>query len=366
MYSAPSPVIIRQRPQLGTQARGGADERARGPRRGGPPAAGRLDFSGVRGERLRAALAAVHGICPEFTPVQVLRDDARRMVLVGMAGRRAVVAKCVLDAAGAPLFRQEIRACRCLARHRPPVRVPRLIADDPYGLVLITEFVPGRSAAGPRYPLAPPPASDLRAALSAVHRLNTWCPPAGELSEVVNYPTRVARYHALGLLTDRDVDDLHTLLHGLRAHGLRIGGRQELPRQLNHGGALLSDVLLSPAGPVLIGWGAAGWYLPGYDLATLWTELRNVPRARRQVSQAAQAGGPLGRDAFLVNLTLVLTREIRLCEEAVQRAMRRPASVPAGPPGGPSYGEERRLRLRRLHDDWALTRRAVRAAVGTR
>ncbi|MFE0098003.1 aminoglycoside phosphotransferase family protein, partial [Streptomyces sp. NPDC059015] len=33
---------------------------------------------------------------------------------------------------------------------------------------------------------------------------------------------------------------------------------------------------------------------------------------------------------------------------------------------GVSSGEEQRLLLRRLHDDCALARRAVRAAVGTR
>ncbi|MDT0343806.1 aminoglycoside phosphotransferase family protein [Streptomyces litchfieldiae] len=373
MYSAPSPVITRQRPRLGGQpggTPGGADERARRPRRSGPPptAAARLDLSGARGERLRAALSAVHEICPEFGPVQVLRDDAHRVALVGMTGRRAVVAKCLLDPSGssAALFKQEIAAHRCFLRHRPPVRVPRLIADDPYGLVLITEFIPGRPAAGPRYPAIPPSAADLRATLHAVHRLNCWRPPAEELPEAINYPARVARYHALGLLTDRDVSDLQVLLHGLRARG-----RQELPRQVNHGGTLLADVLLSPTGPVLTGWEAAGWYLPGYDLATLWTSLRDAPATRRQVSQTAQAAGPLERDAFLVNLMLVLTREIRLCEDAVQQAMRRPESVPppTGEDGGAgrlSYGEERRRLLRRLHDDWALTRRAVRAAVGTR
>nr|WP_241562158.1 phosphotransferase [Streptomyces hoynatensis] len=323
------------------------------------PAAGtRLDFSGARGERLRAALSGVHEICPEFSPVQVLRDGGS-VVLLGMAGRRAAVAKCLPAPAGARAerLRQEIIAHRSFVRLRPPVRVPRLIADDPHGCTLVTEFVPGRVAGARRHAAPLPSAADLRAALAAFGRLNAWRPPRGLFPEAVNYPAQLARYHNLGLLTDRDVSDLHTLLHGLCPRG------QELPRQFCHGGATLGNVLLSPTGPVLIGWEAAGWYLPGYDLATLWTMLASVPQARRLITQTAHAGGQPVRDAFLVNLMLVLTREIRLCEEAVQRAMHQPVATPVG---GLAQGEERRLLLRRLHEDWALARRAVRTAVGTR
>ncbi|CAM5690302.1 Aminoglycoside phosphotransferase family protein OS=Streptomyces tendae OX=1932 GN=F3L20_21830 PE=3 SV=1 [Streptomyces tendae] len=80
---------------------------------------------------------------------------------------------------------------------------------------------------------------------------------------------------------------------------------------------------MSPAGPVLVDWEHAGWYLPGYDLATLWAVLGDAPEARRQISQIAQSTGTAARDAFLVNLMLVLTREIRTYETAVQRSMHR-------------------------------------------
>ena len=99
------------------------------------------------------------------------------------------------------------------------------------------------------------------------------------------------------------------------------------------------------------------------DLATLWSVLGDAPLMRRRISQTAQATGVPGRDAFLVNLMLVLTREIRTYETAVQRSMH--DSAPAAPGATPS-GEEQRLLLRRLHDDCQLARRAVRAAVGTR
>ncbi|MFD5320559.1 aminoglycoside phosphotransferase family protein [Streptomyces sp. NPDC127098] len=366
MYPAPSPVVSRARPrligQLGAAPVGAADDRGRRPRRPGPtPGAGRIDFSGARGERLRTALSAAQEICPEFTPVQVVRDAGPSIVLIGMAGRRAAVAKCLIDPTGsrADRTRQEITAYRTFVHHRPPARVPRLIADDPHSGTLVVEFTPGRVGATRRHPTSAPSAGELRGVLGAICRLNSWRPPDGVFPEAVSYPAWLARYHSLGLLTDRDVGDMQALLHGLCGRG-----RQELPRQFCHGAARLSHVLLAPGGPVFVSWESAGWYLPGYDLATLWSVLGDAPLMRRQISQTAQAAGVPGRDAFLVNLMLVLTREIRICEEAVQRAMRRPMATPVG--GGLSYGEEQRLLLRRLHDDWALARRAIRAAVGTR
>ncbi|MFB7762065.1 aminoglycoside phosphotransferase family protein [Streptomyces xiamenensis] len=373
MYSAPSPVFNRPRPRLADRTGAGAPTAAltaeRPVRAGGravpPPGGARLDLSGARGARLRAALAAVQEICPEFSAVQVLRERGPSLVIAGMTGRRAAVAKCLLDAPAQPAraerARQEIAAYRSFVRHRPPVRVPKLVAADPHSCTLVTEFIPGRPAAGVRHPLSPPSVADERALLGALVRLGQWQPPPGAFDDAVNYPAQLARYHALGLLTDRDIGDLQALLHGLR--GLRDPG-QELPRQFCHGEALVSSVVLSPTGPVLVGWDAAGWYLPGYDLATLWACLGDAPLARRRISQTAQTSGPAGRDAFLVNLMLILTREIRICEEAVQRAIR--AAPGPATAGGMAYGEEQRLLLRRLHDDWALARRAVRAAVGTR
>ncbi|MFE5107939.1 aminoglycoside phosphotransferase family protein [Streptomyces sp. NPDC056663] len=332
---------------------------------GVPPLSGRLDLSGPQGAQLRMAIASVHRICPEFNPVQVLRRSGRSVLLVGTTGRTTAVAKCLLDHSPvwSERFRHEIAAYRAFVRHRPPVRVPRLIAADPENCTLVIERMPGRVAALTRHPSEAPPRADVRAALGAISRVNAWRPAAGLFDAQLDYASRIARYHELGLFTDRDLGDLQKLLHGL-AHA---GGRQGMG-QFCHGDALLSNILLSPTGPVLVDWEHAGWYLPGYDLATLWAVLGDAPVARRQISQLAQATGPAARDAFLVNLMLVLTREIRTYETAVQRAMRE--TTPAGGgqerPGVLSSGEEQRLLLRRLHDDCAMARRAVRAAVGTR
>ncbi|WP_030928938.1 aminoglycoside phosphotransferase family protein [Streptomyces sp. NRRL B-24720] len=332
---------------------------------GTPPLSGRLDLSGPQGAQLRMAIASVHRICPEFNPVQVLRRSGRSVLLVGTTGRTTAVAKCLLDHSPvwSERFRHEIAAYRAFVRHRPPVRVPRLIAADPENCTLVIERMPGRVAALTRHPSEAPPRADVRAALGAISRVNAWRPAAGLFDAQLDYASRIARYHELGLFTDRDLGDLQKLLHGL-AHA---GGRQGMG-QFCHGDALLSNILLSPTGPVLVDWEHAGWYLPGYDLATLWAVLGDAPAARRQISQLAQATGPAARDAFLVNLMLVLTREIRTYETAVQRAMRETTPTGGGQerPGVLSSGEEQRLLLRRLHDDCAMARRAVRAAVGTR
>ncbi|MEU6811587.1 aminoglycoside phosphotransferase family protein [Streptomyces sp. NPDC046831] len=340
----------------------GAGRARRGPGPAAPALSGRLDLSGPQGAQLRAVLASVHRICPEFAPVQVLRRSGRSVLLVGTTGRTTAVAKCLLDhsPAWAERYRHEIAAYRSFVRHRPPVRVPRLIAADPDNCTLVIERTPGRVAALQRHPADTPPRADIKAALGAICRLNAWRPPAGTFDAPLDYAARIARYHELGLLTDRDLGDLQKLLHGI-AHA---AGRQGMG-QFCHGDALLANMVLSPAGPVLVDWEHAGWYLPGYDLATLWAVLGDAPVARRQISQLAQAAGPAARDAFLVNLMLVLTREIRTYETAVQRSMHDAAPGTAHPAAVPS-GEEQRLLLRRLHDDCQLARRAVRAAVGTR
>ncbi|MEV5987770.1 aminoglycoside phosphotransferase family protein [Streptomyces sp. NPDC052051] len=376
MYAASSsvsapPRSLRSRPGVGGPLLDAARPAApvlgtartrRMPAGGAPSLSGRIDLSGPQGAQLRAAIMSVHRICPEFAPVQVLRRSGRSVLIVGTTGRATAVAKCLLD--HSPIWsermRHEIAAYRAFVRHRPPVRVPRLIAADPDSCTLVIERAPGRVAALQRHPAEAPPRGDFRAALAAICRLNAWRPPAGTFEAPLDYAERIARFHELGMLTDRDMGDLQKLLHDIAYSA----GRQGMG-QFCHGDALLSNLLLSPAGPVLVDWEHAGWYLPGYDLATLWAVLGNAPAARRQISQIAQSAGPASRDAFLVNLMLVLTREIRRYETAVQRSLQ-DAPLGTSQPGPLPSGEEQRLLLRRLHDDCQMARRAVRAAVGTR
>lgn len=325
---------------------------------------------------MRAAIVAVHRVCPEFQPAQVLRQHGRSLLLAGTAGRTPVVAKCLPERPQSweARLRHEIAVYRAFVRGRPPVRTPRLIAADPDEGTLVMERMPGRVAALRRHPFEAPAGGDLRAVLRTICRVNQWQPAPDAFVRPLDYSTRLARYHELGLLTDRDMGDLQKLLHCV-AHG---SGGQGAAWQFCHGDALLTNVLLAPAGPALVDWEHAGWYLPGYDLATLWSALGEAPGTRRRISQLAQAQGSDVRDAFLVNLMLVLTREIRRYETAVRRTMTEPGPALAGPGSGRdqpdrpdrsvpmSTGEEQRLLLRRLHDDVGVARRAVRAAVGTR
>jgi aminoglycoside phosphotransferase (APT) family kinase protein len=311
---------------------------------GAPP----LEGPAERSPALRAALANIVRICPAFTPRQLLQEDDRHILVAGTAGRTPVVAKCLTPGSparqatrsglqAAELFRREVAAYRTFVRHRPPARLPKLVAADTERCVLLMERVPGRPASRERHPVNTPTPGEVRAILGAVRSLNLWRPPAGTFDTPLDYPREIARYHAVGLLTDRDASDLQQLLHGL-AH---------TAPQFCHGDALLTNMVLAPSGPVLVDWEQAGWYLPGYDLALLWAVLSGDTAARRQISQVAQASGTLPRDAFLVNLILVLMREIRTHDV-------------------PGACEEQRILVRRLHEDTALARRAVRAAVGTR
>ncbi|MFE7194428.1 phosphotransferase [Kitasatospora sp. NPDC057541] len=314
-------------------------------RPGQPAAQERIDPSALQTPSVRAALAGVSRICPAFTPRQVLREGSRHILVAGTIGRAPVVAKCLSPQAVRSAyfeqlvadFHHEVAVYRAFVRHRPPVRLPRLVAADHDRCVLVMERVPGRPAARERHPANAPTPGEVRALLTAVRTLNLWRPPTDVFQPRLDYQLEIARYHSVGQLTDRDAGDLRGLLHGL-GHA---------PLQLCHGDALLSNMLLAPSGPVLVDWEQAGWYLPGYDLAVLWSVLSGDTAARRQISQLAQSGGTLARDAFLVNLVLVLMREIRLYDV-------------------PGAGEEQRIMIRRLYDDAALARRAVRAAVGTR
>jgi hypothetical protein len=314
----------------------------------GAPGTPALEGPAERSPALRAALANIVRICPAFTPRQLLQEDERHILVAGTAGRTPVVAKCLTPGSparqatrsgleAAELFRREVTAYRTFVRHRPPARLPKLVAADTERCVLLMERVPGRPAARERHPVNTPTPGEVRAILGAVRALNLWRPPVGTFDTPLNYPREIARYHAVGLLTDRDAGDLQQLLHGL-AH---------TAPQFCHGDALLTNMVLAPSGPVLVDWEQAGWYLPGYDLALLWAVLSGDTAARRQISQVAQASGTLPRDAFLVNLILVLMREIRAHDV-------------------PGACEEQRILVRRLHEDTALARRAVRAAVGTR
>ncbi|MFD7908777.1 hypothetical protein ACFV4G_41875, partial [Kitasatospora sp. NPDC059747] len=120
----------------------------RGPHRPGTPIGPeRIDPSALQTPAVRAALASVARICPAFTPRQVLREGSRHILVAGTIGRAPVVAKCLApQAVRSEYFEQlvadfhhEVAVYRAFVRHRPPVRLPRLVAADHDRCVLVLE-----------------------------------------------------------------------------------------------------------------------------------------------------------------------------------------------------------------------------------
>lgn len=331
-----------------------ADARLPHQQRHTPPQAG---LGGARVAQLpscpqvQAAVAAVTHVHPSFSPTQLVRRKGPLVVLAGTAGRAPAIAKCVVadENTEAPhpdreqraleqhrcRLRREIEAYRVFVRQRPPARLPRLIAADNVRDVLVVEQLPGVPAGATRHPQLAPQHIHVQAILGVCGTVNMWQPSSDTFENRLDYPKRIGQLHRLGLLTDRDSTDLQQLMRGLA----------QVPRQFCHGNPVLNHVLLSPGGPALLDWSSAGWYLPGRDLAVLWAVLHADPLARRRISQAAHFQGSAARDAFLVNLVLVLTEELHRYDS-------------------PEADEEQRLLIRRLHDDRDTARQAARTAAG--
>ena len=336
---------------------------ARAPRP--PPAApirrsGRLDVTGPQGapaadrDRLRAA--DLPGVPPGAgaAPQRPL-GAARRH---GRAASPAV-AKCLLDHSPvwAERFRHEIAAYRAFVRHRPPVRVPRLVAADPDSCTLVMERMPGRVARtgrGTRRRRRPGPTSGPRSARSAGSTCGGRRPGSStrplRLRRADRALPRAGPAHRPG-----PAATCRSCCTGWRT---RRAGR----RQFCHGDALLSNVLLSPAGPVAGRLGARGLVPARLRPGGAVVGARRRPGGPPADQPAGAGGGPGGSgDAFLVNLMLVLTREIRTLRDggAAHDARHRSGGDPgaaeagrgaaaaaapaarrlrAGPPGGAGGG----------------------------
>ncbi|MFE5584862.1 hypothetical protein ACFQ87_26620, partial [Kitasatospora sp. NPDC056531] len=145
--------------------------RARRP--GQPAGPDRIDPSALQTPAVRAALASVARICPAFTPRQVLREGSRHILVAGTIGRAPVVAKCLApQAVRSEYFEQlvadfhhEVAVYRAFVRHRPPVRLPRLVAADHDRCVLVVERGPRQRDAPEKPPTPPPPPPEAPALL---------------------------------------------------------------------------------------------------------------------------------------------------------------------------------------------------------
>jgi hypothetical protein len=264
-------------------------------------------------------------------PEKVLRATGKSLLALGHCDGQPVVIKALRTSEEfwAGKLAREISVYQAFTQAPPPARVPRLVHTDGHA-VLVLEHVPGRVAGPERYPGFPLPPAALDAVLDAVTALARWVPPAGALAPVFDYPDRVSRYHAAGFLDDGDTAALRALLAELPP-----------PGQPNHGDPLPSNLLLTAGGGcVLLDFEFTGLFLPGFDLAMLHALLAGTPGAQARIEGvAAEAGaGP----EFLVNLAMVLSRELRIHVE-----------LPAG--------ELRASRLALLRPQWQALRERLHA-----
>jgi len=257
------------------------------------------------------AVAAARRLRPDFEPDDLLQHTEKTIVIGGTTAGRPVVVKALLDTARfwRGTFTHEVAVCRAFAQRTPPVTVPRLVAADEQAGVLIVERLAGRPLAVDRYPTESLPAADVSAVVDAIATLGEWQPPTC-FPQRWDYKERLDRYRGYGLLDD----EAHRALTAL----LGIAGQR---RDFAHGDALPANIrlLADPATPdrvALLDWEFAGTYLPGLDLALLWVLLGADPQARRLISDRLAAADPPTRAAFMINLAMVLTRELRIHREA--------------------------------------------------
>lgn len=246
-------------------------------------------------------LAQVYAVSPRFLPGEVLHRSATSLVVAGTVDMAPVVAKVL--AGGSPFWREqfvrEIEAYRLFATVRPPVRVPELVAVDDRRMVLVLERLFGRPLAYDRHPSSPIPSQELAGALTQLRGLNAWRPGVGEAWQV-NYAPRIERAHRQGALDDTDRAALDVLV-------ARSAGR----REFCHGDMVLANVVKTATEYGFVDWSSAGLYLPGFDLAQVWVLLGEVPGPRLAIEDMVDDAGPDAWPPFLVNLLLLLGRELR-------------------------------------------------------
>lgn len=166
-------------------------------------------------------------------------------------------------------FSYELRVNQLLARHRPPVRAPRLVDHDKRRATLTFEAV-AADPLGPKYPLELAD-TDLRG-LVAVARATRSYPHRPRWLRRLPIRSRLWRARQASFLSEAEHAAIGDLL-----------GARPMPWVFAHGDVTPRNVLAGPDGPVLIDWEWAGIYPDGYELAFLWFVLVDLPDARRAV-----------------------------------------------------------------------------------
>ena len=244
-------------------------------------------------------------VCPEFEANVFLARTGKCLLIRGILAGLPAVAKCLVepDPYWSARFLEEIRWYRLFERRPPPVVVPRLLFADEARAISILELLHGQPLNNNRYVAQPLPLSQVETLLAQLARLHSWhVPQAQSTSEVVaEYHEKFQGYAERGLLNANDCSVLATLLE-----------REESTPEFNHGDVLPSNCLALGSGLALIDWEFAGYYLPGYDLALLWTLLRADSAARRRIEAVVQQQGLAAERTFVINQMRVIAREINI------------------------------------------------------
>ena len=263
-------------------------------------------------------VATITAQCPGLRVDHMLRHGGKSVLAGGYVGELPVVIKMPGDTD--PLWRlrqrHEIDVYRIFAKHPPPVRVPRLLHTDGESIVVI-ERLEGTPLDTGRYPDRPLTEQELYATTRLVRTLHDWQPLPGGFAPVFGYYDRIARYHAAGYFADSDRHALDRLL-----------ARCGRPNQLNHGDLLPGNIISTPDGEwALLDWEFTGLFLPGFDLAMLQILLAASPATAGHIETLVAESGH--RDAYLVNLAVVLSRERHIHHDLPEDHPLRLARLPA-------------------------------------
>ncbi|MGH9212491.1 MAG: phosphotransferase [Acidimicrobiales bacterium] len=186
-------------------------------------------------------------------------------------------------------FTNERRIGMLLAETPPPVSVPRLLAFDPNGGVLVFEAVDG-APLGPKRP-ARLASGDLDRALEVADALAGFDP-------------RRSWFYGLPVRAHLDHHRRHRRLSDTETERLaRLVDTGQIRWSFAHGDLSPRNILKRPDGSVVvIDWERAGLYPAGYDYAFLWYTTGAVAGARSRIEAAVRDAD---RPSFLLSALLI-------------------------------------------------------------
>jgi len=188
-------------------------------------------------------------------------------------------------------FRHEAAIGRLLAARALPFQVPRLLEDR--GSTLVFAALPGRALAAQRFPSR---LSRSCATLCVELAEEVASIEPSPSMEVDDAEARLAKYADRGWARREDLAAARRLI-------------SETATVFSHGDFRASNIIASAGGLGLVDWEFAGLRIVGYDLATLWTQLALVPRARERVVLAVSRLEPRPYRSFWLAAYLVTMHE---------------------------------------------------------